>query len=158
MVKHIIINRGLFYWTITVSCLLCVTIPETPVTVTWYVAFGVSGFHCEFPPEPHPVAPNRRTQLNASPANSCSLRRDLKEKANPNRIKPATGMKSPGDVTIVNGQVWGVPMSATVKVVVGHLPVIGQLICGGTFWQVHAIVPEKPFSETTCIVPFHVAP
>src|ERR1035441_3445431 len=67
MVKHIIINRGLFYWTITVSCLLCVTIPETPVTVTWYVAFGVSGFHCEFPPEPHPVAPNSSTQLNASP-------------------------------------------------------------------------------------------
>jgi hypothetical protein len=82
----------------------------------------------------------------------------LKEKANPNRIKPATGMKSPGDVTIVNGQVWGVPMSAAVKVVVGHLPVIGQLICAGTFWQVHAMVPEKPFSETTCIVPFHVAP
>jgi hypothetical protein len=82
----------------------------------------------------------------------------LKEKANPNRSKPAAGMKSPGDVTIVNGHVWGVPISAVVKVVVGHFPVIGQLICGGTFWQVHAIAPEKLFSETTCMVPFHVAP
>ena len=142
----------------TVSVLLWVTIPETPVTVTVYVPFGVSGFHCEFPPEPHPVAPNSSTQLNASPARSCSRRRDLKENANPNRSKAAAGMKSPGDVTIDSGHVWGVLISAVVKVVVGHFAVIGQLICGGTFWQVHAIVPLKLFIETTCIVPFHVEP
>jgi hypothetical protein len=82
----------------------------------------------------------------------------LKENANPNRSKAAAGMKSPGDVAIDSGHVWGVLISAVVKVVVGHFAVIGQLICGGTFWQVHAIVPLKLFIETTCIVPFHVEP
>ena len=111
---HADINRG--YWTMTVSCLLCVTIPETPVIVTWYVPFGVMGFHCAVPPEPHPVTPNKMAQLNARPANNCRRRRDLKEKANPNRIKHPAGMKSPGDVVIVSGQVWGTAMFAVVNV------------------------------------------
>jgi hypothetical protein len=60
--------------------------------------------------------PNRKTQLKASPASSCSRRRDLNEKANPKRNNPAAGMKSPGDVVIASGKLWATLSFADVKV------------------------------------------